>query len=118
MWRSCATLGFDISPFGNDTLVVNGVPEGCSGDGGSVRTMVSELMLILSEDRNSLKEAMESARAAKFAVLGAASAPAVSSPFEAQRLIDRLLACDNAEFTSGGRRIIAIFDLDTIDKKF
>ncbi|MBR6279692.1 MAG: hypothetical protein IKR32_00140, partial [Bacteroidales bacterium] len=113
-----ATLGFDISPFGNDTLVVNGVPEGCSGDGGSVRTMVSELMLILSEDRNSLKEAMESARAAKFAVLGAASAPAVSSPFEAQRLIDRLLACDNAEFTSGGRRIIAIFDLDTIDKKF
>ncbi|MBP5635174.1 MAG: DNA mismatch repair endonuclease MutL [Bacteroidales bacterium] len=113
-----ATLGFDISPFGTDTLVVNGVPEGCSGDGGSVRTMVSELMLILSEDRNSLKEAMESARAAKFAVLGAASAPAVSSPFEAQRLIDRLLACDNAEFTSGGRRIIAIFDLDTIDKKF
>jgi len=113
-----AKLGFDISPFGNDTLVVNGIPEGCSGDGGSVRTMVSELLLILSEDRNSLKEAMESARAAKFAVLGASSAPAVSSPFEAQRLIDRLLACDNAEFTSGGRRIISILDLDTIDKKF
>ena len=113
-----ASLGFDISPFGTDTLVVNGVPEGYSGDGGSVQTMISDLVLILSEDRNSLKEAMESARAAKFAVLGAASAPAVSSPFEAQRLIDRLLACDNAEFTSGGRRIISILDIDTIDKKF
>ncbi len=113
-----ASLGFDISPFGTDTLVVNGVPEGYSGDGASVQTMISDLVLILSEDRNSLKEAMESARAAKFAVLGAASAPAVSSPFEAQRLIDRLLACDNAEFTSGGRRIISILDLDTIDKKF
>ena len=113
-----ASLGFDISPFGTDTLVVNGVPEGYSGDGGSVQTMVSDLLRILSEDKNSLKEAMESARAAKFAVLGSASAPAVSSPFEAQRLIDRLLACDNAEFTSGGRRIISILDLDTIDKKF
>ena len=112
------SLGFDISPFGNDTIVVNGVPDGFSCEGGKVQDMVSDLILILSEDHSSLQETMYSSLAEKFAVLGSASAKMPSSPFEAQHLIDSLFACENAELTSRGRRILNIITVDELDKKF
>lgn len=113
-----ADLGFDISPFGNDTVVVNGVPEGFSCDSTGVEKMIGDLLVILSEQKHSLKETMESAAASRFAALGAASAPPLTSPFEAQKLIDHLLSCENAEFTSNGRRIISIESIEELDKKF
>ena len=112
------SLGFDIVPFGNDTVVVNGVPDGFSCESGKVEAMVSDLMLILSEGRSTLSETLQSSMAEKFAILGASSAKVPSSPFEAQHLIDSLFACDNAELTSRGRRIISIIPVDEIDKKF
>ena len=112
------SLGFDIVPFGTDTIVVNGVPDGFSCESGKVEAMVSDLMFILSEGRSSLSETLQSSMAEKFAILGASSAKVPSSPFEAQHLIDSLFACDNAELTSRGRRIISIIPVDDIDKKF
>ena len=112
------SLGFDIVPFGTDTVVVNGVPEGFSCEGGKAEAMVSDLMFILSEGHASLSETLQSSMAEKFAILGASTAKVPSSPFEAQRLIDSLFACDNAELTSRGRRIISIIPVGEIDKKF
>lgn len=112
------SLGFDISPFGNDTIVVNGVPDGFSCEGGKVQSMVSDLILILSDDHSSLQETMYSSMAEKFAILGASTARMPSSPFEAQHLIDSLFACENAEMTSRGRRIVSIVSVDDIDKRF
>jgi DNA mismatch repair protein MutL len=112
------SLGFDIVPFGTDTVVVNGVPDGFSCEGGKVEAMVSDLMFILSEGHSSLSETMQSSMAEKFAILGASSAKMPSSPFEAQHLIDTLFACDNSELTSRGRRIISIIPVDELDKKF
>ena len=112
------SLGFDIVPFGNDTIVVNGVPDGFSCEGGKVQSMVADLELILSDDRSSLQETMQSSMAEKFAILGASTAKMPSSPFEAQHLIDSLFACGNAEFTSRGRRIVSILTVEDLDKKF
>jgi DNA mismatch repair protein MutL len=112
------SLGFDIVPFGTDTVVVNGVPDGFSCENGKVEAMVSDLLFILSEGHSSLSETLQSSMAEKFAILGASSAKVPSSPFEAQHLIDSLFACDNAELTSRGRRIISIIPVDEIDKKF
>ena len=112
------SLGFDITPFGNDTVVVNGVPDGFSCEPGKAEEMVSDLILILSEDRASLSETMRSSMAEKFAILGASSAKVPSSPFEAQRLIDSLFATGNAELTSRGRRIITLIPVEELDKKF
>ena len=64
-----ARLGFDISPFGTDTIVVNGVPEGYSCEAGKIQTMVSDLLLILSDDSSSLPGVMEAAMAEKIALL-------------------------------------------------
>lgn len=111
-------LGFDISPFGTDTIVVNGVPEGISCDEGHVEQMINQLLLILSDDKSLLEEAMTAELARQMATLSVSTAKTVTSPAEAQKLIDKLLGCENAEFTAGGRRIISILTIDEIDKRF
>ena len=112
------SLGFDIAPFGSDSVVVNGVPEGYSTEPGKVQTMVTDLLLVLSDDHASLPGMMQQAMAEKFAVLGASGGERLTSPLEAQRLLDALLQSDNPEFTSSGRRIISILPLDEIEKRF
>ena len=113
-----SSLGFDIAPFGNDTIVVNGVPEGYSVEAGKVQTMIGDLLLVLSEDHGALPEMMTANIAARLARLGAFNADTVRNPAEAQRLIDTLLACENAEYTSSGKRIISIMPIEDIDKRF
>ena len=113
-----AGLGFDIAPFGTDTIVVNGVPEGYSAEAGKVQEMVGEMLQILSEDHGALPELMAANMASKFASLGARSCDVLTNPAEAQRLIDSLFACENPEYTSQGRRIISIMSMEEIERKF
>lgn len=113
-----SALGFDIAPFGTDTIVVNGVPEGYSAEAGKIQTMIGDLLLILAEDHSALEEMMAANMAAKFARLGSLSGDSVTNPEEAQRLIDNLFACGNSEYTGNGRRIITIIQMDEIEKKF
>ena len=111
-------LGFDITPFGTDTIVVSGVPEGYSCESGKVETMVYDLLLILSDSTKNLKEMMDSSTALKFAKLGASTGRNIGSVQEAQALVDALLNCENAEFTPSGQRIISILTLDELEKRF
>ncbi len=112
-----SSLGFDISPFGNDTVVVNGLPEGCSCENGKAEQLVHDLLNILSEDRTSLPSMMQSALAEKFAKAGAANSSSPTSPNEAQSLIDTLFGCENSEYTPDGRKIVGIISIDELDKK-
>jgi DNA mismatch repair protein MutL len=111
-------LGFDITPFGTDTIVVSGVPEGYSCESGKVETMVYDLLLILNDSSKNLKEMMDSSTALKFAKLGASTGRNIGSVQEAQALVDALLNCENAEFTPSGQRIISILTLDELEKRF
>ena len=113
-----ARLGFDISPFGTDTIVVNGVPEGYSCEAGKIQTMVSDLLLILSDDSSSLPGVMEAAMAEKIALLGASSCDPLASPMEARHLLDTLLSSSNPELTGNGKRIMAIMASAQVEKLF
>ena len=113
-----ARLGFDISPFGTDTIVVNGVPEGYSCETGKIQTMVSDLLLILSDDSSSLPGVMEAAMAEKIALLGASSCDPLASPMEARHLLDTLLSSSNPELTGNGKRIMAIMTSAQVEKLF
>ena len=111
-----SSLGFDISPFGTDTIVVNGVPEGYSCDQSRVEALMADVLLALDGDHSSLASKMDSAMAAKFARMG--STGSVSSSQEAQKLIDSLFSCSEPEITPGGNRTMNIILLDEIDIKF
>lgn len=114
-----AALGFDITPFGTDTVVVNGVPEGYSCEEGKVQRMIEDLLLILSDSREGqLPEVMRSAMAGKIATLEALGKGEIQTQEEASRLLDALFACTNAELTPGGKRTLIIVKTEEIDKKF
>ena len=112
------SLGFDIVPFGMDTIVVNGMPEGFQVDQSSVESTMADVLIALSENHTMLPGMMESAMAEKFARMGAAEGGPVESPVEAKSLMDTLFSCSNSEFTSSGKRIMSIITTDDIDKKF
>jgi len=112
-------LGFDIVHEGSDSIRVNAVPEGFSCKEGEVRAMMDELLLILSEDNGvSLPELMTQKMALKFAAMKSSSSETVESGVRAQNLVDTLFACDNAEFTPEGKRIVCIIGTDELNSKF
>ena len=114
-----SSLGFDITPFGNDTVVVAGVPEGYSAEKGKVERMVSDLLLILASGvKGALRETMTASMAEKFAILGASGNVQPLSALQARQLVDALLSSDNPEFTSGGKRILSVIPLQELDKRF
>jgi len=116
--QTLRTLGFDITPLGNDTVSVGGVPAGYSCEQGRVEAMVQDLALILSDNSSALPEIMRQRMAEKIATLGSCNVQAPSSSSEAQGLLDTLFACSNSEFTSSGRRIVCILPVEDIDKQF
>ena len=110
------SLGFDITPFGNDTIVVNGMPEGFQVDQSSVESAMADVLIILSEGGTGLQEMMESSMAEKFARMAAAGCKDIETSAEAAALIDSLYSSSNPEFTPGGRRTMRLLTSDDIEK--
>lgn len=111
-------LGFDIVPFGEDTLVVSGVPQGYSAEEGRVREMLTDLERVLTDVPSTLPQTVLGSLAEKFALLGAAHADTLLSPLEARHLLDTLLATENPERTSSGKKTLVILPLEELDKRF
>ncbi|MGM9756665.1 MAG: DNA mismatch repair endonuclease MutL [Candidatus Cryptobacteroides sp.] len=111
-----SSLGFDISPFGNDTIVVNGMPEGFQVDQSSVESAMADVLIILSEGGTGFQEMMESSMAEKFARMAAAGCKDIETSAEAAALIDSLYSSSNPEFTPGGRRTMRLLTSDDIEK--
>lgn len=111
-------FGFDIAPFGSDSVVVNAIPAGYSSEGGRVETMVGDLLLLLQDNHSIISELVRSDMAGKLAVLGASGYDGVRNADEAQRLVDALMASTNPEFTAAGRKTMVIIPADELDRKF
>lgn len=112
------SLGFDIAPFGNDTIVVNGMPEGFQVDQNSVEEAMAEVLIALSDNHTALPGMMESAMAEKFAKMAASEGKPIETVSAAKSLMDSLFACSNSEYTSNGRKIMTIMTIDDIEKSF
>ena len=111
-------FGFDIAPFGADSVVVNAIPAGYSSEEGRVETMVGDLLLLLQDNHSIISELVRSDMAGKLAVLGASGYDGVRNADEAQRLVDALMASTNPEFTAAGRKTMVIIPADELDRKF
>ena len=116
--QTLSAAGFDITPFGTDTVVVNGVPEGYSCEPGKVQQMVQDILLILSDDTSGVPELVRASLASKFATLGSLNVEPPRNAFEAQGLIDTLFSCDNAELTASGKKITVLITTEDLEKKF
>jgi DNA mismatch repair protein MutL len=118
MMKDLEQWGFDIRDFGNQSVVIHGMPAEINVSGkGAVDTL--EMMI---EQFKSLKGELDMGIPEKIA-RSTAQSSAISygqqlSELEMQELTDQLFACENPNYTPSGKLIVRIMDLDELDKQF
>lgn len=118
MMKDLEQWGFDIRDFGNQSVVIHGMPAEINVSGkGAVDTL--EMMI---EQFKSLKGELDMGIPEKIA-RSTAQSSAISygqqlSEQEMQELTDHLFACENPNYTPSGKLIVRIMDLDELDKQF
>jgi len=107
-------LGFDIREFGNNTVIVHGIPEYVKTS--DLKGMIEELI----ENFKAFEGKPGTEMVEKLAV---STAKASAIPYgkvleirEMQELVDKLFACSNPNHSPGGKNIISIIQTDEIEK--
>lgn len=116
MMTSLEQLGFDIRDFGNNSVVVHGLPADMKAMGA--RDTI-ELMIEQFKSNEGLSETGHAERVSR----AAAKASAISygsqlTKLEMQEIIDQLFACANPNYSPSGKLIVKIIDLEELDSHF
>ncbi len=108
-------FGFDISPFGKNTWVVNGVPSDFP-----VQEVQPLLELLLDDRRKNVPEITmdQSYLARRLARIQARQTAKPKDLSEAGELIKLLLQTSNPNYTPGGKKIILSFTDEEITRRF
>ena len=110
-----ARLGFDIRAFGEDTVVVNALPDGYGTTQEQVALAVDDLVAALRDDTS--LEDQSHVLAAKMAVSAAAGGSGPRNAAEAQLLVDQLFACREPKLTPDGHRCLTILTYEELEKR-
>ena len=107
-------MGFDIQPLGHNTFAINGVPPDL--DSGGEQALLEE---VLEDLKHESKLQQDKYREAVLRTLvKRIPKPSVYPNESAQALIDELFACDQPEYTPGGKLIFTIFPKEKMDSFF
>lgn len=111
-----ADMGFDISPLGDCTWAVNGVPADLAG------TSPAELITAMADDVAATgahdADGLRSAAALGLAKAAAIRAGRILSADEMEALAADLMRLHTPAYTPDGLRVIAVIDNDAIDRLF
>jgi DNA mismatch repair protein MutL len=109
-------LGFDIADLGNNTISLNGFPPDvpASESEQTIRQIIRDFR---SRPLN-LKENAREKLAASFSHTMAVPYGAKLGNEEMQAIVDRLFACDNPGFSPDGNKVLYIYQVNEIEKKF
>jgi len=108
-------LGFDIRDFGNNSVVVYGMPEGYPLDEESVKESIDDLIAGLNDE--TVIDDSRHAMAVKMAETAARSGKTNISESEAQLLVDQLFGCREPNLSPDGHKCVTIITTEEIDKK-
>ncbi|MBI1185627.1 DNA mismatch repair endonuclease MutL [bacterium] len=108
--------GFDMGSFGNNALIVNGVPEEISDENSEliIKRLADEFLADENRDSLSLKDNM-----AKYLAKSAAikSGKTLNSN-EVSALIDQLFACKEPYFALDGHPTLQLISMEELEQKF
>lgn len=109
-------LGFDIESFGNNAVIVNGVPEEIANEVAEdvVRKLADDVDEKEVNDSLSLKDRMAKSLARSAAIK---SGKPLNTE-EMKSLINQLFACTEPYFGMNGGTTIQVFSTDELDSKF
>ena len=116
MMEELEQLGFDIRDFGNNSIVIHGLPaemESVSAK-NKIEMMIEQYKALQGKINSGIPERV--ARAA-------ARASAINygkqlSDIEMQEIIDQLFGCSNPNYSPSGKMIVRIVELEELDKYF
>ena len=109
-------LGIDIGDLGSNTVVINSCPAGLHYS--SHHDLLEMLIEEYKETRQKIKGSATMTLAAALARAGAIEYGKAMQYREMQRLVDELFACENPNYSPGGKKIITILPLEEIDMLF
>lgn len=108
-------LGFDVQDFGDETVVVYGMPDGFPTDEESVRRVIDEMVATLKE--RTIESDYKSHIAARMASSAARMYGGSITDSEARLLLSQLEECHCPGATADGRRIKTYITTEDIEKK-
>ncbi len=110
------TMGFDLTPLGGNTYVINGVPAGIEGIDNVmlVNGLVADALHASTDSMSEIHKSLALSMAGSVAIpLGQ-----VLNNEEMESLVNELFACSNANYTPDGKAIITILPQSDIEKLF
>lgn len=114
--QDLAKIGFDVSPFGKDTVVVNGLP--ASLQNGDVKTILKTAIAEHRETQQKLRCSSHEALARVMARQYAIRPGAELTDQETLQLCRDLLACEEPSFTPSGKPVFITFAAADLERKF
>ncbi|MBN2484681.1 MAG: DNA mismatch repair endonuclease MutL [Bacteroidales bacterium] len=109
-------LGFDISDLGSNSVLINGVPE--SNFNGSPQELLEQIIEEYKQTENTVKGTLKERVALSLSTASAIGYGKILSSIEMQHLVDELFACENPNYSPSGKKILAILNINEIDKLF
>lgn len=109
-----ARIGFDVSPFGKNTFVVQGLPSGLSM--GEEKAVLDEVIDQLKHEATDATTKRTEKLLLNMAKRLAINVTALTQKENQQALIDELFACSQPELTADGKKIFTMLRKDELDK--
>ena len=111
------TLGFDIRPFGENCVVVYGIPATFAEHSLNIKECIDAILQGLQETGRDFEKELKETLALEMVKKSAVSKPAAMSSAQAQEIIDSLFACSEPNRTPQGNPIMAIITMEELQGK-
>lgn len=109
-------MGFQLEPFGNNTIVIQGTPAEVTGQNGAA--ILEGLLEQFKENQAELSIPVRENLARAMARRARIKQGQVLTPEEMQSLADELLSCNNPSISPDGSTTFFIFDSSMIERQF
>ena len=109
-------LGFDIRDFGNNSVVVQGIPAEMEtlSAANKLEMMIEQYKALQGDVKTGIPERIARATARATVIDHGKQL----SDIEMQKIVDQLFACSNPNYSPSGKLIVKIIEIEEIDKHF
>lgn len=108
-------IGFDVSDFGNNAVVVNGCPAELKNP--DPKALIESLLEDYRDGNEDIKKNNKERISRSVAKISGLNYGVKLNQKEMQELVDRLFGCEDSNYSPSGKKIIAILGIDEFEKK-